>query len=159
MVNRSVIIAGAVAVVVIGAGWYFSSRANQASQGANQPAAGEQTELSNTNSSASNPAKTTGIKTTTNTLKAGQVYAEARDEYQYRFTFLQCHGTPGSLNVKAGSKIMLENGDDVSHKIALGSQVFTIGGHKFVIATAPSKAAGYYITCDGGGAAQLFVYP
>ncbi len=156
MVNRSIITAGVVGVVVVALGWYFSSRANQATSTSGQQAMQEN---QNTNTSGAAAPPTTSKTPTSSTLRAGERYAAARDEYQYRFTFLQCHGTPGSLNVAVGSKIMLENGDDVSHKIALGSQVFTIGGHKYVIATAPSKAAGYYITCDGGGAAQLFVYP
>jgi hypothetical protein len=76
----------------------------------------------------------------------------------YLFQFTDCRGTPGSLMMKVGTKFMMDNRDGKARKIAInGIKTYSVGAYDFVIAVAPSKAGLYYITCDGGGAAQINV--
>ena len=94
-------------------------------------------------------------------------YDQARAISDYRFQFdNNCNGTTGitsggAINVKQGSNIMLENHGDASHIIAIGNDAHTIAAGGFVVAKAPkvTKTTGLYITCDGGGAGNLFVNP
>ena len=94
-------------------------------------------------------------------------YDQARAIAEYRFQFdNNCNGTTGitsggALNVKQGSNIMLENHGDASHVIAIGNEAYTIAAGGFVVAKAPkvTTTTGLYITCDGGGAGNLFVNP
>lgn len=94
-------------------------------------------------------------------LSATQSYLDAIKIYKnvgYYFQFVSCHGAPGTLTLKAGKKFMLDNRDGVAHKIAVqGGQSFNIKAYDFAIATAPSAIGTHYITCDGGGAANILV--
>ncbi len=96
-------------------------------------------------------------------LSATQKYLDALKIYKntgYYFQFVECHGLPGTLTMKKGKKFMLDNRDAKTRKIAIsGGQSFKITAYNFAIATAPSKAGTYYITCDGGGAAKIVVQP
>lgn len=97
----------------------------------------------------------------------GLTYQEAVNAYDYRFQFDNgCHaivGLPsfGTINVKQGSAILLENHSTTSHRLALGNNAATVGAGEFVILTAPrvSQPTGLYVTCDGKGAGRLYVYP
>lgn len=92
-------------------------------------------------------------------------YDEARALSLYRFQFdNNCSGGTassgfGSLNVKQGANIMFENHGDTSHVIALGTNAHTIAAGGFVVITAPkvTTTTGMYITCDDGGAGNVFV--
>jgi hypothetical protein len=75
----------------------------------------------------------------------------------YRFQFVDCHGTPGSISVAKNATIMLDNRDARSRTISLNKKSYTIGAYGFVIVRAPSTSGEYQITCDGGGAAKLVV--
>ena len=96
-----------------------------------------------------------------------QDYAEARSVYDYRFQFdKNCRATTGlpsfgTINVKQGASIMLENHGDKTHTLALGNDARSVKAGDFVVLLAPkvTKPTGLYVTCDGGGAGNLFVYP
>jgi hypothetical protein len=94
-------------------------------------------------------------------LSATKAYLDAIKIYKttgYYFQFVDCHGAPGTLTLKAGKKFMLDNRDGVARKIAItGGQSFNIGAYGFAVATAPSKIGIHYITCNGGGAASITV--
>ncbi len=114
------------------------------------------------NSTSSSQSAVGGSTQSSGTSKpATKAYLDARKIYQtsgYYFQFVQCHGLPGTLTLKAGSKFMLDNRDGVAHKLAIqGWETFNIGAYGFAIATAPSKVGIHYITCDGGGAATILV--
>lgn len=81
-------------------------------------------------------------------------YQKAVETYQYRFQFVNCHGNPGTLTVKQGAKVMLDNRDAATHTYGFGGAKYTVKGYSFVIVAAP-KAGTHYLTCDGGGAAQM----
>lgn len=94
-------------------------------------------------------------------LSVTQKYLDAIKIYKnvgYYFQFVDCHGAPGTLTLKAGKKFMLDNRDGAARKIAIqGGQTFQIKAYDFAIATAPSAIGTHYITCDGGGAASILV--
>ena len=103
----------------------------------------------------------TTIKTPSTSLFASSDYLKARNTYQtsgYYFQFLNCHGSPGSLVVKKGAKLMLDNRDNKTRKIVFLDRLYNIGAYNYVIVTA-DKLGKFYITCDGGGAAQINVVP
>jgi hypothetical protein len=101
------------------------------------------------------PMTVVGTKTTGGTL--GITYDEAIELYgDYRFQFVDCHGTPGSINMAAGSTFLLDNRDAEAHTIKVGSTSYSVAAYGFRVAKAP-KAGTYNITCDGGGAATLKV--
>jgi hypothetical protein len=90
-----------------------------------------------------------------------QSYADALKIYSasgYRFQFVNCKATPGKLTIKQGTKFMLDNRDNTAHKIKVGSVNYNVGAYGFAIATAKTLGLNY-ITCDGGGAAQIQVEP
>ncbi len=84
--------------------------------------------------------------------EAYQIYAASG----YRFEFAGCHGRPGTLSMKKGTKFMLDNRDNEPHTIVVGSTRYRLGAYGFAIATAKDIGT-YNITCDGGGAAQVIV--
>ena len=114
-------------------------------------------------STTSTPAtKKTTTKTSTKApLSVTQKYLDAVKVYKntgYYFQFLNCHASPGTLTMKAGRKFMLDNKDNATRSIKIvGGQSFRITAYNYAIATVPSKEGIYYITCDGGGSAQLKV--
>lgn len=90
-----------------------------------------------------------------------QSYAEALKEYSasgYRFQFVNCKASPGSLTIKKGVTFMLDNRDNRSHKIKVGATTYSIGAYGYVIATAKTVGLNY-ILCDGGGTGRLQVQP
>ena len=103
------------------------------------------------------------VASSRNTLQASALYVQAVNTYQYRIQFSGCHGTVsaagfGTLNVKQGERLMLDNRDPVPHTIALKGQSVKVGPSGFAVVAA--NAVGTYpITCDGGGAETLNVEP
>lgn len=69
-----------------------------------------------------------------------------------------CSTTPGSMVVKVGTKIMLDNRDLVAHTIKVGAQSTRIAAHDFAIMTM-TQTGELTITCNGGGAARITVQP
>ncbi|MDO8626392.1 MAG: hypothetical protein Q7K39_02965 [Candidatus Magasanikbacteria bacterium] len=72
--------------------------------------------------------------------------------------FTACHGLPGTLSVKKGAKVMLDNRDAVGHTLGFEGRLYGLGSYRSVLVT-PLKVGTQYITCDGGGSAQLNVQP
>lgn len=77
----------------------------------------------------------------------------------YYLQFPNCHSAvPSSiLTLKSGVKFMLDNHDSESHQFGYNSNTYKIPAYGFVVATAPVTAGHYFLTCDGGGVAELNV--
>ncbi len=100
-------------------------------------------------------------KTTSTSLSVTPDYIKASNIYKtsgYYFQFLNCRGTPGVLTMKKGTKFMLDNRDDKTRKFVIFDRNYNIGAYNYTIVTA-DKIGKHYITCDGGGAAQVTVQP
>lgn len=93
---------------------------------------------------------------------SGLTYEQALAMYKNRIQFDDCRGirepvnAGGSMVVKQGSKIMLDNRDPVPHTIAFKGVSVRIAAYDFAIVTANTLGI-YNVTCDGGGAASLNV--
>ncbi len=102
----------------------------------------------------------TTVKTNTGTTSTEtKDYGTALNIYGksgYRFQFSQCSGSPGSLIMKLGTKFMIDNRDDKSHQIGIGTQSYKLAAYDFAIISI-KKIGSYNITCDGGGAARVDV--
>jgi hypothetical protein len=86
-------------------------------------------------------------------------YEEAIGKYGgFRFQFVDCHGNPGSMTLKKGGTIMLDNRDEKAHTVKVGTRSYALAAYGYKIATA-NEVGTINITCDGGGAAQLIVQP
>lgn len=85
------------------------------------------------------------------------ILAQYRDS-GYRFQISDCHGNPGKMNIKQGTKFMVDNRDKDAHTFKLASVSREVPGYDYEIFTAP-KYGNYFLTCDGKGAAELQVYP
>ena len=155
--TKKYIYVGLAVVLLAAVLWFVYSKTNffgnQANNVSTTPS--ESTATSTANAPAKSSSKTIAP------LSATQRYLDAIRIYKnvgYYFQFVSCHGSPGSLTLKAGKKFMLDNRDNVTHKIAVqGGQTFQVGAYNFAIATAPSTIGTHYITCDGGGAASIIV--
>lgn len=113
---------------------------------------------------------TTSVKTAVTTKKTVSVkapgavtqsYADALKTYSasgYRMQFVNCKASPGSLIIKKGKTFMLDNRDNKSHKIKVGSVTYTVGAYGYAIATARTLDVNY-VLCDGAGAAKITVEP
>jgi hypothetical protein len=94
-------------------------------------------------------------------LSASAAYLKALDTYKKAGLYLEftnCHGLPGSLSVKKGTGVMLDNRDNKGHTFGFENKLYGAGSYRYVIVT-PQHTGTDYITCDGGGAAQLLVQP
>ena len=97
-------------------------------------------------------------KITTTTVET-EDYGEAVATYGksgYRFQFVDCSGTPGYLTMKLGVKFMIDNRDNESHQIAIGTEVYKLEAYDFAIVNI-KKTGDFIITCDGGGAAHVLI--
>jgi len=56
-------------------------------------------------------------------------YGEAVKTYPYHFQFINCAGSPGTINTAAGGKVMLDNRDNISHKITVGDKNYTVAAY------------------------------
>lgn len=95
------------------------------------------------------------VKTVTGTQsKPTQNYMDALALYgNSRYQFVNCSGNPGSLTFKKGVKFMIDNRDNETHQIKIGTKSYTLGAYSYAIVSV-AKAASFNITCDGGGAAH-----
>jgi plastocyanin len=137
-----------VILVVWGAYAYMNSQSNT------QPAAQQQG--SSPVATATPTATPTPTATATPSSGATLSYAAAVKAYPYRIQFSSCHGTPGTLHVKVGSTVMLDNRDATAHTIKADTQTFRIAGYGYALLHT-SAISSINITCDGGGAALLTV--
>jgi len=102
----------------------------------------------------------TVVKTKTgNSTSATKSYIAALGIYEksgYRFQFSNCSGNPGSLDIKLGTKFMIDNRDNESHEIVIDTKKYQLAAYDFAIVSV-QKAGSVNITCDGGGAAHVQV--
>lgn len=149
---------GLIAVLALAGLWYGFDRQDENKKG-------ETVETINTEEVTETIPETVVTTTTTSTAPSkgtvttkpttqGLSYQRALAAYPYRIQFVSCHGNPGKLTVKQGSKVMLDNRDERTHTIMVGRNKYSIKGYNFTVVTAPT-AGTYNITCDGGGAAQM----
>lgn len=100
------------------------------------------------------------IKTKTGTSTAvTKNYSDALSIYAksgYRFQFSNCSGNPGALTMKIGTKFMIDNRDNESHLISIGTKTYKLAAYDFAIVSI-QKVGKFNITCDGGGAANVSV--
>jgi hypothetical protein len=92
---------------------------------------------------------------------AEQEYTDALNTYRTAATYYQfvgCKGSPGNMVLKQGKYFMLDNRDKVAHTIKVGDVAYSVPAEGFRIAKAISTGENL-ITCDGGGAARINVYP
>ncbi len=103
---------------------------------------------------------TTKVATKTNTTTIEtEDYGAALNIYGksgYRFQFVNCSGNPGYLTMKLGVKFMIDNRDDKSHQIAIGTKTYKLEAYDFAIVSI-KKIGDFIITCDGGGAAHVLI--
>lgn len=88
-------------------------------------------------------------------------YAQALKIYRTSGYYLQidsCRGRPGIMTIKKGSKFMIDNRDPLAVKIGLGGKNYLIPKYGFTIISA-DRVGINYLTCNGGGAAQINVQP
>ena len=110
---------------------------------------------------ASQPAPKPVVKLPAISKAAPQSYIEAADKYKksgYYIQFFPCQATPGSLIVKQGSKVMLDNRDSKAHSIGIKTDKYLIASYNYAIATL-NHIGTNNVTCDGGGSAVITVVP
>ncbi len=49
----------------------------------------------------------------------------------YRFQFANCSGIPGWLTMKLGTKFMIDNRDNKSHQISIGTKIYKLAAYDF----------------------------
>ncbi len=145
-------IAGVVALLILGAiGVYAYNRQNSSDENVKQPV----TQLQNENNVVSPVATTTeDVTSPVGTKKLS--YGEAIKAYPFRFQFVNCSGNPGTMAVKTGAIVMLDNRDKVAHTIKADGQTFKIGALDYALLKT-SALSNTFVTCDGGGSAMLNV--
>lgn len=173
MENKKFAIFAAIALVTFLAVAYISSKNNSVSDKDDTTGGTPTTSLnsdvitittSTTSTPTTTPKKTlTTPKATTkkSTLASSQEYLKALEIYRksgYYLQFYPCQATPGSLVVKKGSKVMLDNRDKETHVFGIMGSRYTVQPYSFAIATL-NTLGNNYVTCDGGGSAVINVQP
>ena len=144
------LVAGVVVLILAALGVYsFTHRDNESSNTAQSP-------VQQDNASTTVATADTSTPASSGRAAAKLAYGDAIKAYPYRFQFSQCHGTPGTMAVKKGSIVMLDNRDPIAHTIVADSQTFKIAGYDYALLHT-SALTNINITCDGGGAAKLNV--
>lgn len=134
------LLAVAAAILTMGAGCAKQNTNNQTGAGENTPSS-------------------TSVASTPVVSAPTQGYVDALNIYGksgYRFEFFNCSGIPGSLNIKRGTKFMIDNRDNESHQIGIGTKTYHLGAYSFAVVSVPTVGSAN-ITCDGGGAAHVNV--
>jgi hypothetical protein len=101
------------------------------------------------------------VQPTSGSEAVTEEYSQALQTYGssgYRLQFVSCRATPGQLSIKTGQKFMLDNRDNISHKIEIGNKSYTVKAYGFAVVTAGDVGTAY-ITCDGNRTAKLSVQP
>ena len=117
-----------------------------------------------TNESSSNQAVTPPSTTPTPpTLKASLYQGTSSLKYEdalraysaSRFQFADCRNVaPISMVVKRGTKIMLDNRDDLAHTFGIAGTNYRISGYHFLLVGTPI-AGTYTLMCDGVNSVRL----
>ena len=79
-------------------------------------------------------------------------YGEAILTYPNRFQFINCSGKPGTIAIKLGVPIMLDNRDNKGHTIKIDGQTVYVKALDYQIVY-PKQLGIKQVLCDGGGAA------
>ena len=98
---------------------------------------------------------------TVRTQPTKEAYEKVLEDYKrsgYRIQLSNCSGIPGKMNIKQGTKFMVDNRDATKHTVKLASVSRTVEAYDYEIFVAP-KYGTYNLTCDGKGSAELNVYP
>jgi len=90
------------------------------------------------------------------TVKPVQQYVKALETYQFRIQFDKCQASPGTITLKEGLPILLDNRGANTLVLKFGKQSYSVLGYDYLIAPAPTPGT-YTITCNGGGAAEVQV--
>lgn len=155
--NNNYVYAGVGIIILALLAWAIYAYTNKSPKGEENQS--QTTGQQNQNDAAS-PAPATSTEPTSETSPNAPVkklsYGEAIKAYPYRFQFLKCSGNPGSMAVKKGSIVMLDNRDSKTHTIKADGQTFSIPGYDYALLRA-SIISNSFVTCDGGGAAMLNV--
>ena len=116
------------------------------------------TTASNTNATVASATIKIPAKKPAAAVPASKSYTDLLAIYKtsgYYFAFVDCHALPGVLSFKKGVTFMLDNRDTAKRTIAVNGVPYSLAPYGYAIAMAPGKPGSYYITCDGGGAAQV----
>lgn len=154
-------------IIVAGVVWYRMSKEETGLSGKNNGSFASLSDIIATSSdtlASSSPATTSPAGTPVKTSavsQTSQAYTDAVKAYPYRLQFSLCHGAvntsnTGTLSVKKGSKVMLDNRDNMVRIIAFAGQTYKLPAYGYTIITA-APAGTHNVTCDGGGAAVLNV--
>ena len=165
------IVLALIVVLIIGGGIWLAkekSAGPAGEQSFEEPATADEGAVSAPTTEAAatgTPAKTTTAKPKTITPAPGAVtlpYAEALAKYGqngYRFQFADnCQIKPSSLVVKKGVRYMLDNRDDVAHRISVGSASYSLKAYGYAVPTA-SVAGAYNVYCDGRTVGKIHIEP
>lgn len=90
-----------------------------------------------------------------NTKNYENLLADYRDSGYY-IQFATCQARPGSLNMKKGTKFMLDNRGDQARTIKFAGNTYHIPAYGYAVVTA-NEVGSFRLTCDGGGSADLKV--
>lgn len=155
MNKKYLYIAGALALVII-AYLVFSNK--QKNKVMPQP---EQSQEQQANTTP--PKETTTTTTNKSTTSKKLSYGDAIAAYKFRFQFVNCSANPGTMSVKSGTAVMLDNRDKVAHTIKVNGITTKIAPLDYVVIYPKSvtsgtpTAASPNMTCDGGGSGVLNV--
>jgi hypothetical protein len=155
--NKNYLYAVIAVIVIAIIAWAIYANTHKDSDD-NQSKTPQQTTISNTPTDTM--ASTTPTTTPTTTTGGGTKklsHADAVAKYPYRIQFtLQCQGIPGSLVVKKGDTIMLDNRDQFVHTIVADGQTFKIAAQDYALLHT-TTISNQNVTCDGKGAMLLNV--
>lgn len=127
-----------------------------ANHNSSQPAAPSSPTSSQSTDQTMNASSTAAAPSPSPAAPAKLTYGAAINAYKFRFQFSQCHGNPGTIDMKKGSPLMLDNRDNAAHTIKADNQSFRVGPLDYVVFNT-SAVGTFTVTCDGGGAAKLTV--
>ncbi len=112
--------------------------------------------------SSTTPPQTTTTPTSTKSNTSKKLsYGDAIKAYPSRFQFINCSANPGSMTIKKGTALMLDNRDKVAHTIKANGQTIKVAALDYaiiypkLITAGEPTAASPNMTCDGGGSGVL----
>lgn len=155
------IVLALIAVLIIGGGIWLAKEKSAGPVGEQvfeEPIVAEN-DISATSTPTTTPAKPAAPSAS---AAAPLSYADALAKYGqngYRFHFIDnCQLKLSSLVVKKGSKYMLDNRDDIAHRISVGSASYSLKAYSYAILTA-SVVGTKNVSCDGQVLGKITVVP
>lgn len=163
MNKQPLIITGVVVAIVVLAGWsYYQQKTPDNPNTPNQQPASPSTDSPETTPPASVDvvSKTRVPRPLTPSARYQQAITTYGDQGNRHIIQLDetCHGVPGTLLIKQGLNFMIDNRSELEISVRYEDQSFNILPWDFRIVTTqiPGK---HFITCEGGGAAEVTVAP